>query len=42
MDMPKACSNARHAASGSHILGSVDSMKAKVGVERSVDWVVPE
>ena len=41
MESPKACSKASHAASGSHILGSVDSMNANVGVERRVDWVVP-
>jgi hypothetical protein len=42
MEMLKACSNALHAASGSHRLGSVHSMKAKAGLERRVDWVVPE
>lgn len=40
-EMPKACSNALHAASGSQKLGSVDSINAKVGVERRFDCVVP-
>jgi len=41
MERPNASSNASHAAAGSHIFGSVDSMNAKVGVKRRVDWVVP-
>ena len=34
--MPKAFSNAVQAAAGSQILGSVDSMKAKIGVDSRV------
>lgn len=38
---PNAFSKARHAASGSQIFGSVDSMKAYMGVESKLCSVLP-